>query len=634
MVINNTLLIEIGTEDLPGKKLNKIILSFVEQIKIFSRKNNIKFDKLYWFATPRRIAIKLKNIKKKNKNKKEDNIESKIKIIIEKSLISIKTTKLMYWNCRKYKFIRPIRNILICLNKKIIKTKIFGLKSTNTVNGHVLMNKNKIKIQNTDEYPNILIKKGNVIVESKIRRKIIKRGIKKIIKNIKGKIKIDHNLLEEITSIVEWPVVLVGNFQEKFLKIPKEILVCIIKNYQKCFPVYNKNNNLMPYFIFVIDIKSTNNEKIVKDNENVIKSRLIDALLFLKEDLKIKLKNYVNNLNNILFHKRLGSMYDKTIRIIKISSWIAKNIKINLKDTIKTAKLSKFDLVTNMVFEFPETQGITGMQYALYNKEKKEIALAIKEHYYPSFSKDKIPSNKIGSAISIADKIDTIVGMFYVGNIPKSNKDPFAIRRSTIGIIRIIISYKLNIDLLKIIKKSIELYSNNKPNEKLQIKIFNFIMERLKYKYIKKGYNLKDILKIIKLKKNKLYEIDLKIKAINKFNKLEKSKILFENYRRINKIIIKFDKNTNDKTINTMLFKFKEERHLEKFIKHIKIKISKMKINNLYYEILIELLKINKYVNNFFKKVLVNDVDKKLKINRINLLIKTKKVLETIGKIL
>ncbi|QJC28923.1 glycine--tRNA ligase subunit beta [Enterobacteriaceae endosymbiont of Plateumaris rustica] len=669
-----TLLLEIGIEDIPSKYLLKTVKIIFNNLKNELKKNNFSYKKIIWFATPRRIAIQvycinviqldyiltikgpnISNYNNKNilsinivkswikkyqiKNTKQiflqDNYlfyKKKIKGIsiiyllsqmITNSLKKFSMPNLMYWdiiNKHSLKFIRPIRSIIIFLGNKNIKINILNIKSSKIIYGHRFMGESKIILDNANQYEQFLLNKGNVIVDFLKRKNKIFNDIKKIADTLNGLINLSNNFLEELTSMVEWPVILSAKFNPKFLSLPDEILKYIMIKYQRYIPLYNKNKKLLPNFIFISNVESKNNNLIIKGNEKVIKSRFEDAQFFFKNDSKKRLEQYLNKLKNIIFQKDLGNLLDKTIRLKKLSKYIAIKVKANINNCIRASELSKCDLATTMVNEFPDLQGIIGMYYAKYNGENIDVCISIKEQYQYKFN-DKIPNNLISCVLFLSDKIDTLVGIFGISLFPKSNKDPFALKRIALVIIKIIVNNKLNLDLLELIKLSISLYKINFNNKNIVNDLKKFFIDRFKNWYISLGFKKNIIQAVITNIFNKPLIVDIKIQTLNLFFKNEKkqSKLFIYTYKRINKILLK-NKCFIDKEINLSFLKEKEEKILSNhIIKLSKIFLLKFK-NHEYYNMLLILSELYYPINDFFKNVIINVKDIKIKTNRIAIL--------------
>ncbi|QJC35958.1 glycine--tRNA ligase subunit beta [Enterobacteriaceae endosymbiont of Donacia cincticornis] len=682
---SNILLLEIGIEEIPANcllKLSKIILiNFKNELK----KNYFTYKIIKCFFTFRRIAIQIhllnviqnnfqcmikgpfvkktkeifinqqvKSWMKKYNIKENDHLiyknnyiffKKKIKRLHIKNLLSdmlinslkriVSFSNFMYWEKNIFKFIRPIRNIVFVLGKKNIKKKLLNIHSNNIIQGHRFMCEKKIILKNAKEYENLLFKEGKIIVDFIKRKNIIINNIKNITDNLNAFVKINNFFLEELTSMVEWPVLLIGKFHKKFLVLPSKILEYVMIKYQKYIPLYDKKNNLLPSFIILTNIKTKNSKIIIHSNEKVLTSKFEDIQFFLKNDLKIKFENFLEKLKNIIFQKKLGNLFEKTIRIEMISKYITKKIKnVNYLNCVRASRLSKCDLATQMVYEFPELQGLVGMYYAKYNKEQKDVITALKEQY--QYKKNNlIPKNIISCILFISDKIDTLVGIFSIFLIPKGDKDPYALKNITLCMIRIIIKNKLHINLTKLIIFSLSLYKleNNSYKEEIITNIISFIYGRCKNWYISLGYKKNIIISILDKNINNLIKLDLKIKALDMFLKIEKkqSKLLILTDKRINKILLKNNLyiNTND-DINFSLLKYKEEfilfNHIRKLSKIINYQIK----NNEFYKILLILSELFYPINMFFNKITINHKNNNIKKNRILILSKIKKFLSKI----
>ncbi|AYN24907.1 glycine--tRNA ligase subunit beta [Buchnera aphidicola] len=676
-----TFLVEIGTEELPSKILKNIILVFYKNFIDELNSNKILYKKINYFSTPRRLALQVieldtsEKINEKIKKgpaikhafdqegnptqaayywaksckinlnqaerlktqkgewiihrvkEKQENVELLFPKIIEKILKNINLKNTMRWETGNLKFVRPIRNIAMLLDTKVIKSIIFNLTSKNLLHHHISCKEDKIYIKNATEYPFILFKKNKIIANYETRKEKIKKEVKKIAKTVNGITKIDLFLLEEITSLVESPKALLATFKKDYIDyIPEEILTHTIEKQQKCFAIYNINlrNKILPYFIFIANINSKKNKEVVLGNEKVMHARLSDIMFFLKKDRKIKLENNLPLLKKVLFYNKLGTLYEKTLRLQILVEWLSSYInKINKDHLIRSCLLSKCDLVTQMVGEFPELQGTIGMHYALENKENKEVATAIQEQYLPSFSGDKLPSTNIGCLLSISDKIDTLSGMFYIGEIPSPEKDPFGLRRATLGILRIIIVKKIPIDLKKLVEISLKIYTTKKIDYPIiSKKIIKFFISRLSSFYEKKRYNIKVIKSVLSCQLTEPLDIDKRINAISNFKKIE-SIILIS--KRIDNIL----KNNNQTIFNQIkieLIKQTEEQDLFKEIKNFNDKTKKLFTEKKYKEILLAIKNLEKPVHNFFDKVQINHSNLEIKTNRLLFLIKIQKI--------
>ncbi len=673
-----TFLVEIGTESLPSKILKRLGKDFFCQIISGLKKNNFVCDKVNWFASSCRLAVKaniiitddlniniacvnqLSNIDTYDKyfkstyprinpvvnkmdieynNKSQEILECDKNVLIHKNLkylfcsvISfalekLKNYEMMRWSDIDISFIRPVRTMTILLDKYVIPSYFFGIKTGRVLYGNRCMEEEKIIIEHADLYPDILTKKGWVIADYARRKNIIRVEVEKEAKKIGGIVDIqDESLLEEVTALVEWPIVLSGRFDQKFLVLPREVILHIMRYDRKYFPVYHSiSGELLPYFIFVTNTISDNYKKIIVGHENVITPRLMDAEFFLKKDNKCRLEDYIPKLGDALFHRKLGTLCDKSWRIKKLSGWIAEQIGIDIRQAKRAGYLCKCDLMSNMVFEFPSTQGTIGMYYARRDGEAEEIALAQKEHYLPRFSKDKLPATRISCTVSIADKIDTISGIFGIKELPKGNRDPFALKRAAIGILLILMYKKFPLDLLHLIQKSVELYGLQLTNVTVINDIYNFIYNRLSSWYRSRGYKLDIIRSVLNVKNSSVVDIDARIKAVTAFCNLQKEENLKLNlmYKRISNILLKKQISYSD-DVQYSLLKNPEEIHLAMEVMSIGKRLEILCAQHRYYDALIVVMTIFSSVNMFFDNVMIMDANENIQINRLTLLNKVK----------
>lgn len=628
-MIKKNFLVEIGTEELPAKKLNNIAKNFKSNFVSELLEKKISYQEIKLFFSPRRLAIKVKKIYFNKKNTLY--LKKILPEIVLNSLKKISVVKFMRWGEKdEQKFIRPINNVTMLLNDKLISGNLFGINSNRIILSHRFMaKKQKLLLKDADYYEKLLFLEGKVIVDYQTRKNIIQKDIKNILFKEKKKLIINNNVLEEVNSLVEWPIVMIGKFRDEFLLLPEEILIIIMEKHQRYFPIYDENNKLISKFIFVSNIETKNKQKIVQENEKVLNAKFSDAKYFFDLDRKKNLNDYLPELKNIIFHEKLGSMFDKTERIKNVSIWLSKQIGANTINSIRAALLSKCDLMTNMVCEFTEAQGIIGMHYAYFNGEEKEICIAMREQYQPNTYKDKVPNNLISCILSIADKIDTIVGMFGLDINVTSDRDPFGLRRISLSIMRIIVENNILLNLRSLIEITIISYNNNNyklKNKDIVNKVINFMFNRLFNWYKKNGYSIDILQSVMKCKNDLPIDFYMKLKAIKNFYSFPESIILSTLNKRICNILSKTNVKPLKKINHLFLIK-KEEFDLVENIKKIKIKIKNFIEKKLYIKILFELVKLDKNLNNFFKNVMINADEKNIKINRITILFKIKKMI-------
>ncbi|WMY97184.1 MAG: glycine--tRNA ligase subunit beta [Arsenophonus sp.] len=673
-MMQKTFLVEIGTEELPPKSLRLLAETFSKNFENELKKNFLKYKEVIWYASPRRLAIKVINLalyQTNNEIKKRgpsimnsfDCITGKytkiaerwaqdcgitldqserlitdkgewllyrtmikgkaakelLNTIVNKSINNFPFQKMMRWGKNKIAFIRPVHTVIMLLGKDIIKGEVFGIKSRRIVHGHRFMGKYLISLDSAKKYPSILFEYGKVIVDYKERKKLIKYKIQEIAKKLGGFVKYKDHLLEEVTALVEWPVVLSAKFEKKYLLLPQEVLIYIMTNIQKYFPVFNQLGDLITDFIFIANIESLEPKKIILGNEKVIRSRLADAEYLFMKDREKKLEENFILLKNVLFQKNLGTLLDKTNRLVILSVIIAKKINANINYVHRASLLSKCDLISHMVFEFSELQGVIGMHYALLDGEIKEIALAIKEQYQPRFSGDSLPSTKISISVALADKIDILVGILGVNKHPKGDKDPFALRRIALGIFRIIVENAYDLDLLQLTQESVKLYESKLINKNIVDDVVKFILGRSIVWYKEQGYSVDVIQSVLALFPTKPKDFDARLKAVTYFRTLSISKRLIIINRRVSKILQKTNEKLNTHVITSFL-KAPEEIILAANICILKDRLLPLLSEYKYQDVLMELVLLNEIIDNFFNNVMVMDSDKLVRINRLTLL--------------
>ena len=497
MNTTNDFLIEIGTEELPPTELHKLANSFSQSIGEQLSNQQIAFSSLKFFATPRRLAVIAYNVNSKqptkvlkrkgpliaiafDKNKQPTpaglgfakscntsieqlKTESSSKgpclyfeqttsgeptadclpSIIEKALSLLPIAKKMRWPNSKQAFVRPVQWVVCLFGSSIIKHSFFGIQSSNKTRGHRFHYNQEITINSACEYATKLLSPGKVIADFQQRKDAIEQKITSLANAAGGQVVLDQKLLNLVTGLVEWPTPLLATFKQDFLSIPKPCLISAMQNHQKCFAIVNNQQELLAKFILISNIESTSPETVIQGNEKVMHARLADAAFYYNKDQKQPLAARLDHLKTIVFQQKLGSLFDKTHRTTQLACMLATEINANVEHTQRAALLAKTDLVTHMVYEFPELQGIMGQIYASLNNEPAAVATAIAEHYQPAFSEDKLPESLVGVCIALADRIDSLVGLFSIGKIPSGDKDPFALKRQALAILRILIEKKI-----------------------------------------------------------------------------------------------------------------------------------------------------------------------------------------------
>jgi len=550
-----------------------------------------------------------------------------IKEAIKTVILKFPWSKSMRWGKGDLRWIRPLHSILCLFEKEVIDFNIDGINSGNFTFGHRFVSPDKIIVNNKNDYINKL-KNANVLVNSEERSKIIISDGQKLSKKYNLNFKPLLELVEEVVNIVEYPYLFIGEFDKEYLSLPEEILKLTMMKQQKYFPLLNKNKTLSNKFIGVSNIP-VNGKEIISGNSKVLRARLSDARFFYNNDIKKGLKDYAKNLNNIIFHRLLGTMEEKVERIKGLIKIYGNNFAVDMNLALISAELAKADLCSEVVYEMPELQGIIGSRYAEAEGLDKKVVLAIKEHYSPVGPSDKCPSLSESSLLAFTDKLDSLVGFMAIDLKPTGSKDPFGIRRSSLGIIRIILENNIRIFLSEVIADSYYKYS--KQNYKLIISksdciniSINFLIERLKIYLRDLGINKSCILSVCNLKSNDdIFDVMKRIKVLDDFIMTNHGKIFIQSLKRVRRILEIEEKKDMKKfcgKINTKLFKEKEEFELYKYFNEVNKKTESLLINEKYKEAMILFSKIDKKLEHFFEKVQVNDNEKKLRENRLNIL--------------
>jgi len=636
------LLIELGTEELPPKALRKLAESFLANFTEELTKADLAFKSAVWYAAPRRLAFDAEGKPTKAAdgwargngitvdqaerlvtdkgewlvyNAKVEGVETKslIAAMAQRALDKLPIPKPMRWGSSKTQFIRPVHTATMLLGSELIEGELLGIKSARNIRGHRFMGTG-FELDHADNYLTLLKEKGKVIADFESRKALIKADAEKAAAKIGGTADIEDDLLEEVTSLVEWPVVLTASFEEKFLNVPSEALVYTMKGDQKYFPVFDDAGKLLPNFIFVANIESKDPAQIISGNEKVVRPRLADAEFFFNTDKKHTLESRLPSLETVLFQQQLGTLRDKVTRISALAAFIAEQTGANVVDAARAGLLSKTDLMTNMVMEFTDTQGTMGMHYARLDGETEAVALAMEEQYQPKFSGDTVPTAAVSCAVALADKLDTLVGIFGIGQAPKGAADPFALRRAAIGVLRIIVENKLPLDLVTLIAKAQELHGTNLSNANASDEVLEFLMARFRAWYQDKGINVDVILAVLARRPTRPADFDSRINAVSHFRSLEASSALAAANKRVSNILAKVEGELPT-AINSAA-----EKALAAKLTELQPQLAPLFANADYQQALTLLASLRESVDQFFEDVMVMADDTALRNNRLALL--------------
>lgn len=668
-----TFLVEIGTEELPPKALRSLAESFAANFTAELDGADIAHGAVTWFAAPRRLALKIADLAASQPDREVEKrgpaiaqafgadgqptkaaegwargcgitvdqaerlttdkgewllyraqmkgqaVSELLVDMVSRSLAKLPIPKLMRWADKDTQFVRPVHTVTLLLGSDVIDGEILGIKSARTIRGHRFMGEAEFTIDNAEQYPAILRERGKVMADYEERKAVIKADAEKAAQALGGKADLTESLLEEVASLVEWPVVLTAKFEEKFLEVPSEALVYTMKGDQKYFPVYDNAGNLMPNFIFVANIESSDPQQIISGNEKVVRPRLADAEFFFKTDRKQRLEDNLPRLETVLFQKQLGTLRDKTDRLEALAGWIASKIGADVNHATRAGLLAKCDLMTNMVFEFTDTQGVMGMHYARHDGESEDVALALKEQYQPRFAGDELPSTDVSAALALAEKMDTLAGIFGIGQHPKGDKDPFALRRAALGVLRIIVEKGYQLDLVEMTEEAARLYGDKLTNKDVVNDVVEFMLGRFRSWYQELGYSIDTIQAVLARRPTQPADFDARVKAVTHFRTLEEAQALAAANKRVSNILSKSDENLSD-TVLASVLKTPEEVKLATHVVVLQDKLAPMFAERNYQDALAELASLRDVVDEFFENVMVMDEDQAVRVNRLTLL--------------
>lgn len=623
-----TLLAELSSEQASEEKL-----VWGPPVHVAFDEKGLPKESAYAFAKAQGIEVDQLQIKPKGKgnyvcavlSKKGKKTEEVLPEILKNLFYSLNFPKMMRWGEGTLRFIRPVRWFLALYDDRFISFEIEGIKTENKTQGHRFLSENPLNIDRVDNYEFIL-EKAFVIVDPEKRKKIILTQAEELAKKVNGKILWNNELIEEVTYLVEFPNSVLCSFSMQYLKLPEELLITVMKDHQRYFAIIDNEGKLKNYFVVVSNTKAENEENIKKGAERVIKARFEDARFYYEEDLKKGLVNLLEATKGIIYHKKLGSLYDKSLRIIRIAERLSDRLIPEKTELVKiAANYCKADLASGVVGEFPELQGIMGGYYAKNAGMPEEVFLAIREHYLPKGFTDEIPSNDIGCIISLADKLDHIATFFYLGEIPSGTEDPFGLRRAANGIISILLKKKYSLSLLETVSMIQEFV-----DEKLKEQISIFIVQRFESYLESTGYDvnlIKTISDFILIRP--VYEIKKRLEAVSLFRSKEDFEEFFLAVKRVSNII----KNYEKFELNPELFSSEEEKKLFNEIEKYKENLYEYLNSQQFFEALNYLHKLTPTINNFFDNVLVMDKDEKIKRNRLALLQHLSELLKSVADI-
>ena len=666
------LLVEIGTEELPPKSLRKLAEAFAANLTAELESLELAHQGVSWYASPRRLGLQVKALDAKQQDKEVEKrgpatkaafdaegnptkaamgwargcgIEVKdaqtletdkgtwllhiakvagqeTKLLmadaISKALAKLPIPKPMRWGANKTQFIRPVHTVTILLGNELIEGEILGKQVSNQLQGHRFHHPGKISINHADDVFDVL-KSAYVIADYEQRKAQIRAQIEDAAKAVNAVVAMDEDLLEEVTSLVEWPVTLTATFEEAFLDVPAEALIYTMKDDQKYFPLLDQNGKLLNKFLFVSNIESKDPSVVISGNEKVVRPRLADAQFFFETDKKKTLESRLESLDSVLFQKQLGTLKDKSQRISELAGYIAEQLGADKALAARAGLLSKTDLMTEMVMEFTDVQGVMGMHYARHDGEAEDVAVAQNEQYMPRFAGDNLPTSLISCAVAIADKFDTLVGIFGIGQAPKGDKDPFELRRAAIGALRIMVEKQLPLDILDLVAKSQTLFGEKLTNLNVSTDVFDFMLGRFRAWYQDEGIEVDVIQAVLARRPTKPVDFDRRVKAVSHFRTLDAAESLAAANKRVSNILAK-NNITTQGDVDQSLLSDDAEKVLAAQVAKFATDLAPLYSDGNYQEALSQLAGIRDSVDNFFDNVMVMADDEAVKQNRLALL--------------
>lgn len=675
-------LVEIGTEELPPKSLFTLAQAFAQGIGQGLVGAGVKHGQLEWFATPRRLAVRVpgvadhqpdQDIKRQGpavanafdasgqptraalgfaascgvqleelqqvdgpKGKVLQYIgvkpgEATVSLlpgIVNAALNALPIARRMRWGAGEQEFVRPVHWVVMLFGSNVIETSILGIAAGKQSRGHRFHAPQEIAISSPAKYVEALREKGHVIVDANQRRDLIREGVTRLAESLGGNAVIEAALLDEVSALVEWPVPLAGHFDARFLALPPEVLIATMQDHQRYFPVRGADGQLLNSFITVANIESRDPDKVRDGNERVVRPRLADAAFFWETDRKQRLDARCEALRNVTFQNKLGSLFDKSTRVATLASRIAEVIGSDVTAAQRAAQLCKCDLLTAMVGEFPELQGLMGRYYAQADGEAADVAAALEEQYRPRFSGDQLPQTPTGIAVSVADKLDTIAGIFSIGQKPSGTRDPFGLRRAALGILRIAVERSLELDLLQLVEVAVSLQpvpaSPDVANE-----IWVYLMERLRSSYLEgdagRSVTTEMFDAVLASRPHSPLDIDLRLRALEAFLKLPEAESLSAANKRIANILRKAPADMSG-AVETQRLQDPAERQLFEHVISIERAVNPLLARREYATALGHLASLREDIDRFFDSVMVMAEDADVRTNRLALLTRLRAV--------
>ena len=667
-------LVELGTEELPPKALKSLGEAFATQFEAALTQADLSFDSVSWFAAPRRLAVYVSGLAEGQADKVVEkrgpavsaafdadgnptkaaqgwargngidvadaerlvtdkgewllhkahvpgqSVAELLEGLINQAVNKLPIPKPMRWGNYNTQFIRPVHTLCVLYGSEVVNVSVLGLTSGRVVQGHRFHGEGRFELDHADNYASAL-EQQYVLADFEARKDKVRQQLEDAAQSLSLKPDYNEDLLEEIASLVEWPVVLQAGFDEAFLAVPKEALIYTMKDDQKYVPLLDSDGALSNTFLFVTNIESRDASQVISGNEKVIRPRLADAEFFFNSDKKTTLESRLESLETVLFQKQLGTLKEKSERISALSAFIASQIDANETQAARAGLLAKTDLMSNMVMEFPDVQGVMGKYYALNDGEDAPVAEALYEQYMPRFAGDALPSSGVSASVALADKLDTLVGIFGIGQLPKGDKDPFALRRAAIGVLRIVTELSLPLDLETLVSKAIDVYGDKLTNAETQSQVVDFVLGRFTALLQDQAIAIDVIQAVAARRPTKPADYLARVHAVDKFRALEEAEALAAANKRVANILAKQNVEVTDTVnIDESLLAEEAEKALYVELKAAQKEVDIAVPSQDYTRILTALATLRNVIDNFFDNVMVMADDEAVKNNRLALL--------------
>lgn len=667
------LLIELGTEELPPKSLRRLAEALRDNFGAELAKAELAHDGLEWRASPRRLALLIKALASRQADKvvekrgpavagaftadgqptpaaegwarsngisvaeaqrlKTDkgewlvhhatvrgrSVAELVPEMLASALAKLPIAKPMRWGSSDAEFIRPVHTLTLLYGSELLPGSVLGLSSDRIIRGHRFHCLQPLTLDHADHYDQLLEQQGKVIADFERRKAMIRTQVEAAALMENGVVTIDEDLLEEVTALVEWPVTLVGSFEERFLAVPPEPLISTMKDNQRYFPLTDSQGKLRNRFIFVTNIDSADPSQVISGNEKVVRPRLTDAEFFFLTDRKQPLAARLESLDTVTFQQQLGSLGDKARRISALASHIATQLGADSAAAARAGLLAKADLMSNMVMEFPDTQGTMGMHYARLDGEGEAVATALFEQYLPRFAGDRLPASPIGAAVAIADKLDTLVGIFGIGQAPKGDKDPFALRRAALGVLRIMVELKLPLDLAELAGVAAQGYANRLTDASAVEQVVEFLLGRFRAWYQDEGMAVDAIQAVLARRPTRPLDFDLRVRAISSFRERSEAAALAAANKRVGNLLDKAGSAIAEQ-IDASLLADGAESALHGALIAAQAEVAPLFARGDYSAAMARLAALRPEVDRFFDEVMVMVEDGGVRANRLALL--------------